>query len=151
MCFSDTIYTVSENLELHPFLVREPSVLEMDPEVFLFPTLITPRYYFMDVVTKEFDFNKNKGYPEVHLVYDTKADALFECTVYNSDYTTMQEAKMNYVPLNNEVVACHVIPAHELVEDYEKGHLTGRLKEIASKLNEESNPVLMFYKQKNNL
>lgn len=31
-----------------------------------------------------------------------------------------------------------------LIDSYEDGHLSGRLKEIASNLNEDDNPVLMI-------
>jgi hypothetical protein len=41
------------------------------------------------------------------------------------------------------------IQSYVLVESYEKGELKGRLKEIAAKLNAESNPVMMLAKHKN--
>ena len=40
--------------------------------------------------------------------------------------------------------------AYELVEANEEGKLKGRLKEIASTLDEEDNPVIMLMKQKRN-
>lgn len=58
---------------------------------------------------------------------------------------------MNYYPINREIASCHILPilpAHELVTAYKQGQLKGRLKEVAANLNEESNPVLMFYKYK---
>ena len=40
------------------------------------------------------------------------------------------------------------IRASSLVKAYEEGKLSGKLKEIASKLEEEDNPVLMIMKLK---
>lgn len=145
---ADTIYTFSAAGKTIPLIVRTPSVQGMQPEVFLFPTIATRQYYFMETVVCEYDFKRKKGYPTKSLVYDREKEAIYECKVYNADYTNKKEIRMNYLPLNNEVAACQVIQAHDLIVDYKMGLLKGRLKEIASTLDEESNPVLMFYKQK---
>ena len=52
--------------------------------------------------------------------------------------------------LNPEIASCSTLYAHELVEANEEGKLKGRLKEIASTLDEEDNPVIMLMKQKRN-
>jgi hypothetical protein len=57
---------------------------------------------------------------------------------------------MNWLrPVNHEIESWQPLEAHRLVEDYEKGELKGKLKEIAATLNEESNPVIMLIKHKN--
>jgi len=48
---------------------------------------------------------------------------------------------------DNEIIFLDKIEAYELVEAYGKGQLKGRLKDIASELNEEDNPVIMLAKQ----
>jgi hypothetical protein len=56
---------------------------------------------------------------------------------------------MNWLrPVNHEIESWQPLEAHQLVEDYEKGELKGKLKEIAATLNEEANPVIMLIKHK---
>lgn len=152
---SDTIYTYSRDQILKPFIVRTPSVQLMNPEVFLFPGVITDRYYFMQTVKKEFDFAKVTGFPSVDLIYDRQANAIFECVVYNSDYTDKKSMSLVYqIPIppvivnNGEIAFMTRLEAPELVEAYEAGKLKGQLKEIAALLNEDSNPVIMLAKYK---
>lgn len=85
---SDTVYKYMPNHNMTPFIVRTPSIQSMNPKVFLFPTMITDPYYFMDVVKKEYDFATQQGFPSVSLMYDKKDKALFRYTVYNDDYLT---------------------------------------------------------------
>ena len=145
----DTLYTLSPDLVKKPFIVREPSIQNMTPEVFLFLSIITDRYYFMETVKREYDFADKKGYPSTNLVYDKEENKIYRSIVYNEDYTIKEDVQMNYIPLNQDIASCHIIPAHELVVAYQKGWLKeGRLKEISATLDDESNPVLMFYKHK---
>ncbi len=51
-----------------------------------------------------------------------------------------------YCPPDNCIM--HYYSAYQLVELYKKGKLQGKLKEIASKLSEEDNPVIMLAKFK---
>ena len=145
----DTLYTLYSDLVKKPFIVREPSIQNMTPEVFLFLSIVTDRYYFMETVKREYDFADKKGYPSTNLVYDQEENKTYRSIVYNGDYNIKKDVQMNYIPLNQDIASCHIIPAHELVVAYQKGWLKdGRLKEIAATLDEESNPVLMFYKHK---
>ena len=52
-------------------------------------------------------------------------------------------------PINHEITSWNSLEAYQLVESYNKGELKGQLKEIASKLDEDSNPVIMLIKHKN--
>ncbi|MDD2953954.1 MAG: 6-bladed beta-propeller, partial [Parabacteroides sp.] len=60
---TDTIYRNEPNGGLQPFITRTPSVRTMEPEIFLFPGVISPRYYFLQTVKKECDFEKNQDMP----------------------------------------------------------------------------------------
>lgn len=139
---ADTLYKYSPNHTMEPFIVRTPSVRSMNPEKFLLLSLLTDRYYFMEVIEKKIDFSTTD------LVYDNQEKALFRCKVYNSDYTEDKEAYLKSTPLNNEIPSYQYLEAWELVRDYKKGRLKGKLKEIASKLGEEDNPVIMLIKHK---
>ncbi|MDR1369842.1 MAG: 6-bladed beta-propeller [Dysgonamonadaceae bacterium] len=151
---ADTIYRYSADHNMTPFIVRTPSVQSMNPEVFLFPGVITERYCFMQTIKKEYDKTESRGYmPRTDLVYDRQEKKIFKYTVYNDDFTNerpiknLVDAILKLTVVNNEEIAfMEKIEADELVEAYEKGQLKGRLKEIAAQLNEDSNPVIMLAK-----
>jgi hypothetical protein len=150
---SDTIYSYSPGHAMKPFIVRTPSVQSMDPEVFLYPGILTGRYGFMQTVRKEFNFAANTGFPRTDLMYDRQENTLHECVVYNDDFTDKKPLSLVYetfmLALLNSDIACMIkLEAYELVEAYEKGELKGRLKDVAATLDEDSNPVIMLIKHR---
>jgi hypothetical protein len=145
---ADTVYSYMPDHTMTPFMVRTPSVQSMDPEVFLFLSILTDRYYFMETIKKEWDFEKQDGYPRTNLVYDRQEKAIFRYTVYNDDYSNKEPVYLNSSPVNNEIATWQPLQAHRLAEAYKKDKLKGRLKEIAAGLDEEDNPVIMLVKHK---
>lgn len=146
---SDTVYTLLSDYSLHPFLVRTPSVQSMDQEVFLLLRFFSDHYYFMETLQNVYDFDKNAGFPRTFFMYDIQEEAFFGYTVFNGDFTTKKEIYMSVTrPVNHEIESWYPLEAHQLVESYEKGELKGKLKEIATTLDEESNPVIMLIKHK---
>ena len=141
---SDTVFRFFPDYSMTPFMVRTPSIESMRTEVFLFPTILTNRYYFMVTVPSEIDFEDRIS----HLVYDRQQKKIFRHTVLNSDYTIEKPVNMTKRSVNNEIAFWQIIEVHELVEAYENGHLRGRLKEVAAKLDIEDNPVIMLIKHK---
>ncbi|MCC8095569.1 MAG: 6-bladed beta-propeller [Tannerellaceae bacterium] len=149
---SDTIYKYQPDHTMTPFMVRTPSIQSMSPEVFLFPGVLTDRYYFMQTVKREADLT-TKVFPRVDLMYDRKEKAIYEYTVYNDDYTNKNIVKLGFdlmvlSLINEEIAFMRKLEAPDLIEAYEKGQLKGKLKEIAAELDEESNPVLMLGRYK---
>lgn len=148
---SDTIYKSAPDFSLTPFIVRTPSIQSMIPEIFLFPGVFTDRYYFLQTVKKEYDFTTNSGFPRTDLVYDQQEKAIYEYTVLNADFSTKKLVNMVYeiTLINDDGIAfVQRLEAPDLVEANENGELKGKLKEIASTLDEESNPVLMLARYK---
>lgn len=152
---SDTIYRYTQDQMMQPFIVRTPSIQSMETEVFLFPGILTDRYYFMQTVRKEYDFATDKGFPTKELVYDKQENTIFECTIYNNDFKDKKPISLVYeIPIppvivnKNEIAFTKRLEAPELVEAYKQGQLKGKLKEIAAELDEESNPVIMLAKYK---
>lgn len=147
---SDTIYRFLPNYNMIPFIARTPSIQSMDKEVFLFPGVCTDHYYFMQVVKKEYDFEKDTGFPRTDLMYDRLENAIYECEVYNADFSNKEPINMSYgiMVINNEIAFVHKLEAPDLIEAYEQGKLKGKLKEIAATLEEEANPVIMIAKYK---
>jgi hypothetical protein len=150
---SDTLYSYSPDHSMKPFIVRTPSIQSMDPEVFLFPGVLTDRYYFLQTAKKEvIDMAAGTSFPRTDLVYDKEEKAIYEYAVYNGDFTNKKPVNMVFrdiTLINNSEIACmQRLEAPDLVEAYGKGQLKGRLKEIAANLDEESNPVIMLAKYK---
>ena len=144
---ADTIYYYKPDRSLKPFIMRTPSVQTMSPEVFLFPGVLTDDYYFMQSVTKEYDFDKNEGMPSTPLVYDVAEQKIYKYTVHNADYEDREEnlSKQN---VNNKIAFYQALPADELIEALEDGKLKGKLSDIAAHLDIEDNPVVMIVKPK---
>ena len=147
---SDTVYTLLPDHSLCPFLTRIPSVQSMNPEVMLALRFVSDSYYFMETIRNEYNFNTGTGFPKKYLMYDVKQKTFGGYKVFNSDYLIPKEVFMvGFTPANHEIAASYLIQAYQLVESYKKGELKeGKLKEIASKLDEEDNPVIMLVKHK---
>ncbi|RHR60726.1 6-bladed beta-propeller [Parabacteroides sp. AF17-28] len=146
---ADTLYNYAPDGTLSPFIVRTPSAQAMTPEVFLYMGIYTDRYYFMETVKNVFNFEKGNGFFADVLMYDKEEKAIYQVTVCNGDYAEKRPVAMTAKPINRDVENVTSLNASQLVEIYKKGQLKdGKLKEIASRLDEEDNPVIMLIKQK---
>lgn len=141
---SDTVYNYLPDGRLIPFIARTPSIHSMEVEVFLFPSILTDRYYFMRAMKKELNFKTFKGFPSTDLIYDRQEKALFQYVMYNSDFSDKTEVYLNLKPVNQEIIATQSFNASDLIDANGKGQLKGNLKEIVANLEEESNPVIML-------
>ena len=146
---SDTIYRYDADGNASPLIVRSPSIHGMDPQVFLYPTILTDRYYFLRAQKKEFDLETMKGFPTQMLLYDTQEKKLVEYTLTNAD---MEEGPgidlYSVMPMGKEVLACLTLQAPDLIEAREAGKLKGELQNITERLDEESNPVIVLLEEK---
>lgn len=142
---SDTIYRHLPDGSEQPYMVRTPSIHSMDPEVFLFPKMMTGRYDFLICITKK--MKENFSFPSYDLIYDKQEKSIYTCIIRNADFEGSNVALWES-SLSPEIASYRILYAHELVEANEQGKLKGRLKEIASTLDEEDNPVIMLMKQK---
>ena len=146
---SDTLYNYAPDGTLTPFIARTPSAHTMEPEVFLYMGIYTDRYYFMQTVKNVFNFEKGNGFYTDELMYDKEEKAVYQVAVYNGDYAEKRTVAMTAKPINSEIEDTTSLNASRLVEIYKKGQLKdGQLKEIASRLSEEDNPVIMLVRQK---
>ena len=145
---SDTVYMYLPNDSMRPFIARTPSIQSMSPEIFLFPGILTNRYYFMKTVKKEYDFAKSRGFPTTGLMYDKQEKTIFEYTVYNNDYSNKTPVDMTRKTVNDKIAFWQILEADHLFEFHEKGQLKGKLREVAANLEEEANPVIMLVKYK---
>ena len=146
---SDTIYTLMPDCSLRPFIAKTPPVHTMNPEFYLILKLVSDRYYFMESIKNVYDFKKEEGFPKTYFVYDTQEKDFFSYIIYNGDYSYKKELYMvMFTPINTKGELWATIDAFELCRDYEKGKLKGKLKDIAAKLGEDDNRVIMLVKPK---
>ena len=146
---SDTIYTLMPDYSLRPFIVRTPPIHTMDPEVYPVLRLVSDRYYFMESIKNVYDFSKDEGFPKKYFIYDTQEKDFFSYIIYNGDYTYKKELYMVMLtPANSKGELWAALEAFDLCKEYEKGKLKGKLKNVAAKLGEDDNPVVMLVKHK---
>lgn len=146
---ADTLYNYAPDGTLSPFIVRTPSADTMQPEVFLYMGIHTDRYYFMQTVKNVFNFEKGNGFYTDQLVYDKEEKAIYQVAVYNDDYAEKRTVAVTARSVNRDIEDVTSLNASRLVEIYKKGQLKeGKLKEIASRLDEDDNPVIMLVMQK---
>ena len=146
---SDTIYTLMPDCSLRPFIAKTPPVHTMNPEFYLILKLVSDRYYFMESIKNVYDFRKEEGFPKTYFVYDTQEKDFFSYIIYNGDYSYKKELYMvMFTPINAKGELWATIDAFELCRDYKKGKLKGKLKDIAAKLGEDDNRVIMLVKPK---
>ena len=147
---SDTLYrNLSGKETIIPTVIRTPSISETKEHIYLFPKAITNRYYLMQTVAIQSSENRSN----TDLVYDNTDHSISRYTLYNRDFTH-KKVSLSGLHVNNAsnypIVAYPTLEAPDLVEAYQAGKLQGRLKEIAAKLDEEDNAVIMLVKYKEN-
>ena len=146
---SDTIFRLLSDYSLTPFIERVPPVHSMNPEIFLIPIILTDRYYFLETLKKEIVTGQpGEPFPKTKLMYDRQEKTMYKYTVYNDDYTTKRTLSFSSLHSNNEVAFVQTIDVLDLIELNKKGELKGKLKEVATELDEDSNPVVMLVKYK---
>jgi hypothetical protein len=147
---TDTIFQYMSDFSMIPIIIRTPAIQSMATKVLLYPAVLTDRYVFMQTVKAEWDWERNVGHDRRNLMYDKKENATYEYEMFNADYTKKQPVIMTSEVTfgNGEVAAVQVLEAFQLVESNEKGELKGKLKDIAAKLKDDSNPVIMLIKHK---
>ena len=146
---SDTIFRISADYSMMPFMSRTPRIQSMKVGIFLLPCLFTDRYYFMETVKMEYDLTRWEGFPKTNLAYDRTENTIFEYTVYNDDFLDKSPVEMTLKrTTNKEIAFSQKLEPYELLAALEKGKLRGKLKEITTQLDEDSNPVIMLVKYK---
>lgn len=149
---SDTIYVLKSDQSLQPFMARTPAISTMDPGVHHIVRLTSDQYIFMEGITNKKDPMSGKTFPKSYFAYDVKDKYFVTYKAYNGDFTDKEELYFSTFKAakNNGEWFC-VLHAPQLVEAYNEGRLKGKLKEVASRLNEDSNPIVMLVKDKDSV
>lgn len=135
----DTLYSLKDG-KLLPVMVKEPSTHKMIPPMMVGVDLFTDRYILIEACEKKFAEILNS----IVMVYDKQSDNFYR--IDSKDHTIYSPIKGKVdLPRNTGI---SIIYNKYLLEDYKDGKLQGELKEIASKIKEDDNPVLMLIKFK---
>ena len=140
---SDTIYHYTQQRELKPYMAKSPDHAD---DFFLTTGVMTRDYSFMEVNKRE--YNQGQGFPQTTLLYDRKEQALYTPEVINADWPDGNKVSMFANVFNRDVTVVETLDAADLVEALDEGKLQGSLLEIATRLTEDDNPVLMIMKEK---
>jgi hypothetical protein len=145
---SDTIYRLDSNFKLVPVFAQVPSNQQSQSNpIFLFSHIGTDKYQLMFTIKKEFDRKTNKGFPRIPLMYDKQKKEIYEATFYDDDPNDSYSIISGEFEIGSgERGAIIPIRPYRLIEKYKSGKLTGKLKEIVSKIKDDDNPVLMVIK-----
>lgn len=140
----DTLYFLEKG-KLLPAMIKRPSAHKETPPIMVSVYLFTDRYIFINTFEKEFEQTPGGDY----IVYDRKEKAFYRPNLLKNTADGMSLA----IPLKGRTslprnMGIFSASAECLVERYNAGKLQGKLKEIASKLQEDDNPVLMLVKFK---
>ena len=143
----DTVYAY-RNKNLHPIAIRKNQQILEFP---LITTLeiITDKYYIWHSIEKNL---KKMVLPDKFFLQERSTGKCIQVKLTDENITDKEYEFRKCMSANNFTVpknhALQYYPADKLIELNEAGKLQGELKEIASKLNFDDNPVLMLAKFK---
>lgn len=146
---SDTIFHLNaKNNQSTPLLTRTPSILAKDDTPYVL-TLegVTPRYIFLKKQIKDHnleDPNSAKG--NRFIAYDRWSQEFFQPIFKNKDNLEQTINNKDLSQCEGEWGSHLVLEAFHLKEALEEESLNGELKNIAERIDEEDNPVVMIMK-----
>lgn len=142
----DTVY-IYKNDKLLPIAVRNNQITKYDSHIIASIDVLTDKYMLWTAQDKRILDPETYASPDVrYLLFDRYTGECNEVRYFDAnsetvDIRSMQLSNAYSLPRN---YAMSYYPAYLLVELNEAGKLKGELKEIASKLKEDDNPVLMI-------
>ena len=146
---SDTIYRLDVRDEtLTPVIVRTPKAVGMDVPVNLSVTMETSRHIFMQTTKREYDRDNDIFFPTKYLAYDKKSGEIYSVKITDENFGGEQDYDIGVTTTAAKQysagVSVYGMSAVRLLDALEAGTLSGKLKDIASGLKEDDNPVLMI-------
>lgn len=140
---SDTVYRLKDRTILEPVFCRTPSASHMSPEVLLDYGLENKDFLFITAVERQYDFQAMEGLHKKFYVLEKSTGEIYSTLIFNSDYPDDPDFHFStYGIVSGRWV--NYYSSEKLREALDNHQLSGELKEIASKLHEEDNGVLMM-------
>ena len=144
----DTVYSF-KNETLHPIAIHNRKIKEDDTFSLVSILMKTNEFIFWDIIEKKI-VNHQLTPKRKILLQSCSTGEVWQPLFYNLDYAPKQRIRIPdaYMADLPENYARRSLSPEMLTELYQKGELTGKLKEAASKLKADDNPVLMLAKFK---
>lgn len=141
--YSDTIRLMTKDDLITPMIVKKPSINTLEPVVYVNGILDTEKYEFYQVVTVE---NHQNKLLEKYRFRDKLTGKYYTQKIRCKDFNHKELFLSPDVisKTNRHDLGVIELFAEELKTAYTQGRLNGKLKEIASTLNDESNNVYML-------
>lgn len=147
----DTLYSYKDGL-LSPIAVKTASARSTNPPTVIVPELYTDSFIFFRVVSLYHDESNHwKPYEEsVKLIWNRKTNQVEDWDIYNSDFDTpiTRYPVTKFDNFSSKNMGVVFYRPEVLIELYNDGKLKGKIKDVASKLDEEDNYVLLIAKYK---
>lgn len=153
---SDTIYSITSDRKMKPIFVRTPSLSETSFPLVLNAYLKTDSYFFFGKIDYDYQASSLKGIQEKlnkvegeSYVLDLKTNKLYIEDIHNADFpdSDISAQRFSFNEMNRNQYVCEY-QSYKLKKALEEGKLSGKLKEIATNLKDDDNPVLMVIKFK---
>jgi hypothetical protein len=147
---SDTVFQLTQDKTFTPLIIRKPSIHNDPPEarIFLTPVIKTDKFIVFEKVT--FEINKpRKGDEDVarpKLLYEFADGQISDASFQNADCPPLPVEFIDVNIAKNTGAA--LIEPFQLLEYLEQGKVKGDLKQLAGKLKDDDNPVVMIIKFK---
>lgn len=148
---SDTIFKLHQNNQLTPFIIRKPSVHDTKPVLLFEASIITDKYVFFCKHSYDYDSKDPQGITSSEeFAFDMYSKECFCPNFHNADFPKSEDFTMygfSKIAIGKNRAA-KLIKAEDLTEALKNGELSGKLKEIASTIHEDDNPVVMILRFK---
>ena len=145
----DTIYSLVDK-ELVPVAVQNPSVHSTTPPLTIFPEGFTDYFLCFNVVSLFVDEMdpQRPFYESKSLIWNRLTNQLERWEFYNSDIISPNSSGAPVMPNGKRMKNCGILfySPERLMNLYKNDALKGKLKEIASKLREDDNDVIVHIK-----
>jgi len=146
---SDTIYRLTKNRNLTPWLVRKPSVHSSEPRKVWSAPLTTDKFIILH--TTELDYiaaEKGSNIPSKMLMYEFETGEISEISLILDDFNMSEWPLIGFAPDSPKNMSAFLFSAPSIISAYKANKLKGDLEKLAPALDEEDNHVLVIVKFK---
>jgi hypothetical protein len=146
---SDTIYRLTNNRNLTPWLVRQPSVHSSEPRKVWSAPLTTDKFIILH--TTELDYiaaEKGSSIPSKTLMYEFETGEISEISLIFDDFAMREWPLVSFVPDIPKNMSAYLFSAPSIITAYKANKLKGDLEKLATSLDEDDNHVLVIVKFK---
>jgi len=146
---SDTIYTLNKKNHIKPFIIRKPTIQKSKNTMVLLISKITNKYVFFAKYTLNYESDVPRLYNGYEFAIDMYNNEIFDPIMQNEDFPTNNTSIycLSSIPTEKNYAA-GLYEANVLINALENDELKGALKNVASTLHEDDNPVLMILRFK---